>query len=120
MYGIEFYTADNALICGSAEFEVRRSRGDSYYRVIFGPDGMSLDERAMTESGWKRIKEHATEADIEAVLPQGDFGLKWTFGQFMLALTFYGEGHKRGYAQGEWKGAELKCNRIKYKREHGR
>ena len=119
MYGLEFHAANNALICGSAEFEVHKNyRYDyAYYRLIFGPDGMSLDKRGT--KGWERIHDRAENADIEAILPKkSDFGLDWTFSQFMLALTFYGEGHKRGYDQGEWKGRELERNRIKYEQEH--
>jgi len=122
MYGLEFREASNALICGSAEFEVRKRDSTHYYRVIFGPDGMSIDRPIQNirtadayDDGWERIKEHATNADIEAILPKrADFGMNWTFSQFMLALTFFGEGHKLGYTQGEWKGRELECNRIKY------
>ena len=120
MYGLEFSTADNALICGSAEFIVRKRTGnDQCYRVFFGPNGMILDKAAHTESGWETINDRAENADIEAILPKrGDFGMDWTFSQFMLALTFYGEGHKRGYAQGEWKGREVEINRAKYAKEH--
>ena len=107
MYGLEFHKADNALICGSAEFEVRR-RNDAphYYKIISGPHGMRLGFSPFWPSpddpdAWVVVNGNATDADIEAVLPKG-FGLDWTFQQFMLALIFYAEGHRRGYAQGSW------------------
>ena len=124
MYGVEFHKADNAMICGSAEFEVRKvgSQGRSesgYYKIVFGPNGTWLSKPSQTEDGWTTITEKAEAPDIEAILPnRSDFGMDWTFGQFMLALTFYGEGHKRGYIQGEWKGRELERNRIKYEQAH--
>lgn len=120
MYGLEFHKADNMLICGGAEFEVRKYDGnDKYYRISFGPQGMRLEKPAHTEGGWETINDHAEAEDIEAILPKkSDFGLDWTFSQFMLALTFYGEGRKRGYLQGEWKGREFERNRIKYEQAH--
>ena len=119
MYGLEFHKADNALICGSAEFEVRKRNrhDDAYYRVTFGPSGMSIDK--LNGERWETINAKAEPEDVEAILPKkSDYGMDWTFSQFMLALTFYGEGHKVGYAQGEWKGRELERNRIKYEQKH--
>ena len=107
MWGVQFKEAGNALICGSAEFEVRRIKErtgrqtSKVYRVLFGPhEGMSI-QRAGPE-GWETIKRRAEAADLEAILPQGDFMHRWTYGDFMIALTFFGEGHKIGYAQGQY------------------
>lgn len=121
MYGLEFHKADNALICGSAEFEVRKGDGGyGYYRVNFGPNGMRLEKPAHTEDGWETINDCAENDDIVAILPKrSDFGLDWTFPQFMLALTFYGEGHKRGYAQGVWKGQELERHHQEHQPRSG-
>jgi len=105
MWGIEFRgDTGNSLICAIAEFEVRaRERGKGgYYRVRWHPDiGMAIDKTC--EGGWETFKERAEPEDVEAILPnKSDYGHDWTYRDFMLAMTFWGEGHKRGYAKGEW------------------
>jgi hypothetical protein len=119
MYGLEFHKDDNALICGSAEFEVRKHGRHHYHKIAFGPQGMRLYYSPFypEPDDWVVVKDQAEAEDIESILPT-DFGLQWTFSQFMLALTFYREGHKRGYTQGEWKGRESERNRIKYEQSH--
>ena len=95
------------MICGTAEFEVRTVEKHTYrqvnklYRVRFNPhDGMTIE--APHEDGWKVIKRRAEPEDLEAILPQGDFMHKWTYGDFILAMTFFGQGRTMGYAQGRW------------------
>ena len=105
MWGVDFRNASNCLICASAEF-VTQHRGDQHnryirYRTGMGPHGTWLD-RQNSKGEWERINNCAEPADFEAILPQGDFGKVWTYGDFLLALTFFDEGHKRGYAKGEW------------------
>ena len=121
MYGLEFRESSNELLGGSAEFEVRTvdSQGRQqfhHYKIVFGPDGMWLYKPAQNgKDVWEPIIAAVEDADIEAILPKrSDFGMDWTFQQFMLALTFYGEGHNRGYIQGEMKGQEIERNRAKY------
>ena len=68
------------------------------------PDiGMAIDEMENHSGEWKTVKHHAKNADLEAILPKAiDFGHDWTAADFMLAMTFFGEGHKRGYAKGQY------------------
>jgi len=102
MYGIEFRKADNALICGSCEFEARyANKPYRFFRVRFHPDiGMAVDESLA--KGWETILERATDEDLEKLLPKRqDFGVDWTTSKLMFAMTFYGEGYKIGHYHGE-------------------
>ena len=101
MWGVEFRgETSNALICATAEFEVRkRGRRGSLYRVRQGPHGMFIDQNRT--GVWLSVKENATGDDVVAILPTAeDYGHDWTYSDFMIALTFYGEGRKRGYQAG--------------------
>ena len=110
MYGIEFRKADNALICGSFEFECRTIGNEqtryrtqyNLYRLRFHPDiGMALDENKSGE--WECIINYATNEQVERLLPKRkDFGKDWTVQDLIFAGTFYGEGHKHGYEAGRW------------------
>jgi len=106
MWGLEFREATNSLICGTAEFEVRK-RGTHgrdegcFYRLAFGPSGTWVDR--MEAGEWRRIFDDASTEDIEGLLPKrADFGCDWTWSLFITALTFYGEGFKRGESRGQY------------------
>ena len=109
MWGVDFRNASNCLICATAEFTTQRRDDwrDHYtrYRTGMGPHGTWLD-RQDSKGEWERINDRAEPADFEAILPQGDFGKVWTYSDFLLALTFFDEGYKRGYARGEWAAQE--------------
>ena len=106
MWGVEFKEASNAMICGSATFEVRKLNGQhrqvsKIYRVLFGPhEGMTIQHKV--EGEWQPLKRRAEPEDLEAILPQGDFMHKWTYGDFMIAMTFFDQGHRMGYNQCRW------------------
>ena len=104
MWGIQFREARNSLICANAIFEVRnRDKPDELYRTGMGPDGWWID-RQDDKGEWVRVSGHAETKDIEAILPNAaDFGMDWTYRDFLLALTFFGEGYERGYYQGEYR-----------------
>ena len=123
MWGVEFHKAKNSMICGYAEFEVR-SRDKSgrqqtkQYRVRFGPhDGMTIDVPDGND-GWKALKERAEPEDLEAILPQGDFLHNWTYSDFMIAFTFWGDGQDTGYQRGRWDG--MREARRKFEAEAAR
>jgi hypothetical protein len=109
MWGLEF--REDSLICGTAEFEVRKRTKDgrdesTLYRLAFGPHGTWIDQMDI-KGKWVRINDNASTEDIEALLPKrSDFGFDWTHGDFILALTFYGEGFKRGDSHGRYKEQE--------------
>lgn len=94
MWGVEFLPGTkNSLLCGTAVFEVRTNPFirpallTKRYSLTFGPQGMTLT------SG----EEHrpVEVEDIEAILPKvEDFGHTWTWGDFLLAMTFWAEGHQ--------------------------
>jgi len=95
MWGVEFREAKNSLIGATATFEVKSRRGSSHlYQTGMGPRRTWLEERIDGE--WIRITNHAETEDFEAILPT-DFGFDWTYADFMVALTFFGEGFQRGY-----------------------
>lgn len=104
MWGIQFdKDTSNNLICASASFEVRKRGGPyEYYAVRWHPDiGMEIDRRGA--NGWEVIRRNAKPADLEAILPKKeDFGRDWTYSDFMLAMTFFGEGYQLGFYQGQW------------------
>ena len=83
-----------------AEFEVRkRNERYCYYRVRFHPDIGMVIERSSRQSDdeWETVKKGAKPEDLEALLPKkSDFGKDWTYVDFILAMTFWAEGHKRG------------------------
>uniref|UniRef100_A0A6H1ZWK5 Uncharacterized protein n=1 Tax=viral metagenome TaxID=1070528 RepID=A0A6H1ZWK5_9ZZZZ len=102
MWGIQFDKAtSNDLICACARFEVRK-QGVEHYTVRWHPDiGMEIDR--FGAKGWETIRYNAQPADLEAILPKKcDFGRNWTYSDFMLAMTFFGEGYQIGFYQGEW------------------
>lgn len=118
MWGIQFDSeTSNSLVCASASFEIRRYSGPSeYYRVRWHPDiGMEIDK--VGSSGWEVLKRNAQPQDLEAILPKrSDFGHDWTYQEFMLAMTFFGEGYQLGFSQGEWHERERlhnKCEKQK-------
>ena len=96
MYGIEFRKADNSMFVASATFEARFKDCEKRYEVVFGPDGISL------WSWGELVGRNLSDSDFEKLLPQGDFGLKWTMRDFMFALTFFSEGHRAGYMEAEF------------------
>ena len=102
MWGIEFQEANNSLICAGATFEVRHreERRDTSIMYCIGmhPGGTWIDRQDYKTGEWERIAYRAEPEDIEAILTS-DFGFDWTYSDFMIALTFWGEGHKRGYNQ---------------------
>lgn len=108
MWGIQFVRANNSLICASADFETRTrdDRGNTLYRnyrVVFGPhNGLTIFTLCDGEAAV--LKERAGDGDLEAILPQGDFGHRWTHSDFMIALTFFDEGYSRGYSDGAVEG----------------
>ena len=126
MYGIEFRKADNALICGSFEFECRTigdkyeryEQKSKYYRLRLHPDiGMALDEK--NSSGWVCVLEYAKDEQINALLPKRkDFGKDWTVQDLIFAGTFYGEGHKHGYEAGRWDEIQRDRKRREYEKEN--
>jgi hypothetical protein len=108
MWGVEFRKANNGLICGSCEFECRaiNKQGrqvSTIYRVSFGPhDGITIQKRA--NDGWELVRARAEAKDLEAILPNlSDFMHQWTYRDFMIAMTFFGEGYNRGYNEATWK-----------------
>jgi len=119
MWGIEFRKdTSNSLICASAVFELRTygSMGIEYkeMRVRWHPDiGIAIDER--DDDNFKCIKNHAEPKDVEDILPKkNDFGYDWTYANFVLAMTFFGEGYKLGNEIGYRRGLKqgrLQCNR---------
>jgi len=104
MWGVEFRKdTHNSLICGSATFEVRYyGQPSKVYRVRWHPDiGMEIDKRGI--NGWAVFKRRAEPVDLEAILPKAqDFGHDWTYRDFVIAYTFYGNGFKTGHANGTW------------------
>jgi len=104
MWGVEFQEASNAMICGSATFEVRKlneqhRQVSKIYQVLFGPhNGMTIQHKV--DGKWHTFLRRAEPEDLEAILPQGDFMHKWTYSDFMIAMTFFGQGHGKGYNQG--------------------
>lgn len=116
MWGVEFSEGTgNSLVCGMAEFTARKTWNGppETYRVRFHPDvGMEIDKEA--DEGWKIVKRRAEAQDVEVLLP-ADYG--WTYPLFMAAFTFWGEGYKRGYTQGEWRANERAYRREKKLKE---
>jgi hypothetical protein len=90
MWGLRFHKASNTLIAASAEFSVQgRDGSQARYSWAGGPHGGTLSRRNW-DGEWEKIGQ-GTERDIEAILPQS-WGHKWTYADFLLALTFWGEG----------------------------
>jgi len=89
MYGLEFKTVDESFGIGSCEFESRKRGGTRFFKMITG------DRWEVWENG-ELLMKNPNLSEIESILPQGDFGKKWTAQDFMLAKTFFGEGqHKK-------------------------
>lgn len=105
MWGITFEKGTgNQLITGKARFEVQ---GDDYqrttYELTFGTVGMTL-RRENEDGQMVTVRRNITAADVERLLPQ-EFDMDWTWRDFLVALTFWGEGYKLGLAHGQWDGA---------------
>ena len=106
MWGVEFKEASNATTRGCAVFEVRKlnkqhRQESKVYRVLFGPhEGMTIQH--MIDGEWEPLKCRAEPEDLEAILPQGDSVHKWTYSDFIIALTFFDQGHGMGYNQCLW------------------
>lgn len=109
--GIEFLEGSNALICANAIYRVRTNFNNcetAVYQFRSGPHGTYVDEvEEQHESGrrwWKVTKQHRIEGDdMTAFLPPEQFG-KMSMRDFILALTYWGEGHDAGYKDGEGRG----------------
>lgn len=84
------------MICISAEFEVRKRNHYNLYRLVGGPEGFILNIWENCE--WKCLyKGKEIVGPITSILPKCcDFGKDWTYKDFLLALTFWGEGRKYG------------------------
>ncbi len=89
MWGVEFLPGTkNALICGTAVFVIRLAGKPAKKHILsFGPNGMVLDHN--------EICRKVTPKEVEAILPKKeDYGHTWTWGDFLLAMTFWGEGNQ--------------------------
>lgn len=96
--GIEFIEASNSLICGHCVFRVYDSPEDRpVFQVRFHPDfGIEIDER-QDDGKFKTTRSGAKEDDVLRLLPEK---YKWTWSEFLTAMTFFGHGKECGYNEG--------------------
>lgn len=108
MYGIEFIEAQNALICGGADFILsyrdREKRAERYKLWIHPDFGMKLQRRKHEDHSWEEVsrgRNGEVISYLQNVFPKkSDFDLDWDWAKFMLALTFFDIGFSGGYDKG--------------------
>jgi hypothetical protein len=89
MFGVRFTKASNTLVAASAEFRVGRKK----YKWAAGPHGQYICE-------WNGQAYIKTRKNLLSVLPQNR-GVVWTEQLFVIAVTFFGEGYDKGWADSE-------------------
>lgn len=95
MWGLRIFKAKNTLVAITAEFAVTgQDRLETRYRWAGGPHGGTLDRENRATGEWERIGSGTSE-ELAAILPQ-TWGHAWTYADFVLALTFWGEGCDMG------------------------
>ena len=99
MWGIEFIKVDNGEPIQWVDFECQEQDGKTKrrYMVMFGsPDYWSISE-IFSDGSDTVIKEMASAEDLVSLLPHRPTWHQWTYGEFVIAMTFFQQGHKDGH-----------------------
>jgi hypothetical protein len=93
VYGLDFLEAHNELIVAGAKFIVRgwkSNEPDIIYEFEAGAYLKTWDDQSQK---WNIIAEGGKIPEfLEKVVLGSRYGFKWTYRDFMFALTFWAEG----------------------------
>lgn len=102
MYGLDFTSGTNSLICGNAHFKLSyrdQSKRDVSLKMYMAPADWNLERYNWQTGKWETIARNHDEviAMLTTMWPKkDDFDVDWDWPKFMLALTFFDEGRKSG------------------------